>query len=88
LTRRAPYASVTEKVTENLSPAEAEIVRAFTAALQLAHEEHVARMRRTLSVLELLRDGVAEINVDTRAWQLPELPEGWLEYWQEPPGRP
>jgi hypothetical protein len=37
-------------------------------------------MRRTLSVLELLRDGVAAINADMRAWQWPELPEGWLEY--------
>ena len=42
-----------------LSPGEAEIVRVFRIALEQAHEEHVARMRHTLSVLELLRDGVA-----------------------------
>jgi hypothetical protein len=72
-----------------LTPAEAAIVDVFAAALEQAHAEHVARMRRTLSVLELLRDGVAEINADMRAWQWPtKLPEGWLEYRQEPPGRP
>jgi hypothetical protein len=71
-----------------LSPYEAEIVRVFAAALEQAHAEHVERMRRTLSVLELLRDGAAEINADMRAGQWPELPEGWLEYRQEPPGRP
>ena len=53
-----------------LTPAEAEIVRVFAAALEQAHEEHVARMRRTLSVLELLRDGVAALNADMRAWRL------------------
>jgi hypothetical protein len=67
-----------------LTPAEAAFVAEFAAALQEAHDEHVARMRRTLSVLELLRDGMAEINADLRAWQLPELPEAWLE----PPERP
>jgi hypothetical protein len=73
----------------DLSPYEAEIVRVFAAALQQAHAEHVERMRRTLSVFELLRDGVATINADMRAWQWPtKLPEGWLEYRQEPPGRP
>ena len=63
-----------------LTPTEAEIVRVFAAALEQAHAEHVERMRRTLSVFELLRDGVAAINADMRAWQWPELPEGWLEY--------
>ena len=63
-----------------LTPTEAAFVDEFAAALQQAHEEHVERMRRTLSVLELLRDGVAAINADMRAWRLPELPEGWLEY--------
>jgi hypothetical protein len=53
-----------------LSPAEAEIVRVFRAALEQAHDAHVARMRRTLSVLELLRDGVAAINADMRAGRL------------------
>ena len=54
-----------------LSPYEAEIVRAFRAALQQVYDEEIARMRRTLSVLELLRDGVAALNADMRAGRLP-----------------
>jgi hypothetical protein len=63
-----------------LTATEAAIVDVFAAALEQAHAEHVARMQRTLSVLELLREGVAAINADMRAGQWPELPEGWLEY--------
>jgi hypothetical protein len=73
-----------------LSPDEAEIVRAFRAALQQVREEELRRMRHTLSVLELLRDGVAAINADMRAgscaWRyarrpsrgnlLPQVPRG------------
>jgi hypothetical protein len=53
-----------------LTPAEAIFVDEFAAALQQVYEEHVKRMRRTLSVLELLRDGVAELNADLRAGRL------------------
>jgi hypothetical protein len=71
----------------HLTPAEAALVDEFAAALEQAHEAHVERMRRTLGVLELLRDGVAAINADMRA-ELPELPEGWLEYQRKAPERP
>ena len=53
-----------------LTAAEAEIVRTFRAALQQAHEEELARMRRTLHVLELFRDGMAAVNADMRAGRL------------------
>ena len=68
-----------------LTAAEAEIVRTFRAALQEAQEEELARMRRTLHVLELLCDGLAAVNADTRAGWLPELPEDWLRDRRGPP---
>ena len=45
----------------SLTPAEAALVDEFAAALRQARDEETERVRLALYVLELLRDGVAEL---------------------------
>jgi hypothetical protein len=42
------------------------LVREFERALRLAQEEELGRMRNTLFGLELLRDGMRELNAELR----------------------
>jgi hypothetical protein len=53
-----------------LSPDEARIVHEFRVGLEQVQEVELARMRLILDQLELLRDGLAEINADMRAGRL------------------
>jgi hypothetical protein len=47
------------------------IVRAFRAALRQARAVETAKLRLTLYKLELVRDGMREINADLRAGRWP-----------------
>jgi hypothetical protein len=53
-------------MTDRLSPKEAEIVRAFAAALRQARKLESEKLRFALYELELYCDGVDALNADMR----------------------
>jgi hypothetical protein len=53
-----------------LTPVEQRIVDAFAQALRQVREEEMRRARLTVYKLQLIRDGLAEVNADLRAGRL------------------